>query len=199
MIRPHLRTTLGMVATLAVTIPLGALLVTGWSTTPAQHHHNLSTESTYGTMASFLPKDTITPDRTLRGTTARPALTTEGDSVIAKFASGSALISIVGPEVPGEGLPVQTAATTCTWTVTITANAGTVPVNPDDFSSIDHLGAIYHPTFVAGQIVPPPLLKPGQSATFELRATMIVGEGLMRWAPDEENIVARWDFEVEND
>jgi hypothetical protein len=35
--------------------------------------------------------------------------------------------------------------------------------------------------------------------TFELRAVMPTGEGLMRWAPDAQQIVASWDFVVEND
>ena len=38
-----------------------------------------------------------------------------------------------------------------------------------------------------------------REVSFELRAVESVGEGLMRWAPDGRNIVARWDFVVEND
>ena len=35
--------------------------------------------------------------------------------------------------------------------------------------------------------------------SFELRAVEATGEGLMRWAPDGNNIVGNWDFVVEND
>jgi hypothetical protein len=41
--------------------------------------------------------------------------------------------------------------------------------------------------------------RPGQKLSFELRAVEATGEGLMRWAPDARNIVAKWDFVVEND
>jgi hypothetical protein len=153
----------------------------------------------YGSLPSFLPKDSIKPDSVLVGSVANPAITSQGDSVKVKFGSGSALLSVAGPVVPGEGLPYQTSATTCTWTVTITATGASIPIATKDFTSIDHLGAIYRPTFVAGQKVPPAILAPGQSTTFELRSVMQVGEGLMRWAPDGTHIVASWDFEVEND
>ena len=43
------------------------------------------------------------------------------------------------------------------------------------------------------------MLRPGQKVSFELRAVEAVGEGLMRRAPDGRNIVAKWNFDVEND
>ena len=77
--------------------------------------------------------------------------------------------------------------------------AGAVPISLADFSSIDDFGNVYRPAFVAGQPVPPRVLRPGATVSFELRAVMPTGEGLMRWAPDGRNIVAKWDFIVEND
>jgi hypothetical protein len=35
--------------------------------------------------------------------------------------------------------------------------------------------------------------------SFRLRVVEATGEGLMRWAPNGRNIVAKWDFVVEND
>jgi outer membrane lipoprotein SlyB len=157
------------------------------------------TDDKYGSLPSFLPKDSTKPDSTLIGSAGNPAITSQGDSVKVKFGSGSVLMSVAGPVVPGEGLPYQASATTCTWTVTITATGAAIPIATKDFTSIDHLGAIYRPTFVAGQKTPPAILAPGQTTTFELRSVMEVGEGLMRWAPDGKHIVASWDFEVEND
>jgi hypothetical protein len=75
----------------------------------------------------------------------------------------------------------------------------TSPVAAADFTSIDHLGAVYHPTLVPGQAAPPAALVPGQAMTFELRAVMPTSEGLMRWAPRGGPALASWDFEVEND
>ena len=74
-----------------------------------------------------------------------------------------------------------------------------MPVSASDFSSIDDEGNVYRPALVAGQPKPPPVLRPGQKLSFELRAVEATGEGLMRWAPDARNIVAKWDFVVEND
>jgi hypothetical protein len=156
-------------------------------------------DSKYGSLPTFLPKQSFDTDSVLTGTVARPALTTEGDAVRVGSGSAAALVTISGPEVPGEGLPYQTGATTCTWTVTIKAGSKAVPISTADFSSTDHLGAVYAPTFVPDEPVPPTSVAPHTTTTFELRAVMVVGEGLIRWAPDGAHPVAAWDFEVEND
>lgn len=197
MIRTH-RNAFRTVAALAVAVPLGVLVLGGCS---ANLPHSVAAlhDAKYDDLPSFLPQDSIRPDGVLTGTATRPALTAEGDAVKAVFAGGSALVTVTGPEVPGEGLPHQAAATTCTWTVTITAISGSVPVRSSDFSSIDHLGVVSLPAFVAGQPDPATVLTSGEKATFELRAYMMVGEGLMRWSPDGTRIVSSWDFEVEND
>jgi hypothetical protein len=156
-------------------------------------------EPKYGGMPSYLPKASIKSDSVLTGSIAKPALTIEGDSVRVVLPKGTALATVTGPEVPGEGLPYQTSATTATWIVTVKDATTDVPISLSDFTTIDHLGAVYHPQFVAGQPTPPTVLKPGASVTFELRVVMEVGEGLMRWAPDGTHILSSWDFEVEND
>jgi hypothetical protein len=101
--------------------------------------------------------------------------------------------------VPGEGLPYQTDADTATWRVTMSHASGRVPVSAKDFSTIDSFGAIYHPAYVSGRHRPAALLRPGQTVHFELRVVMRVGEGMMRWAPAHRDLVASWDFVVEND
>jgi hypothetical protein len=156
-------------------------------------------DSSYGSLPTFLPTSTVEPDSILVGTIARPALTSQGDAVEVQLASADVRAMVAGPEVPGEGLPYQTPATTCTWTITLSGATSAVSIAPSQFSTLDHLGAVYHPAFVPGQPVPPAVLPPGQSTTFELRVVMPVGEGLMRWAPDGAHILASWDFEVEND
>ncbi len=156
-------------------------------------------DQSYGGLPSFLPKPSFTPDSVLTGTAARPALTTEGDGVRVGLPRASVLATVTGPEVPGEGLPFQTNATTCTWTVTLTAASAPVPIVIADFTTLDHEGRVYHPTVVPGSPVPPATVTPGHPVTFELRTVMEVGEGLLRWAPVDKKIVASWDFEVEND
>jgi hypothetical protein len=154
-----------------------------------------------GAYPSFLPRDTLNyhSDAVLVGTVQRPALTNQGDGVEVKTAHWSVLITVAGPQVPGEGLPYQAPTTTCTWVVTMSRATGTVPVTLGDFSTIDALSNVYLPEFVPGQPLPPRVLRPGTRMSFELRAVMPTGEGLMRWAPDGRNIVAKWDFIVEND
>ena len=104
-----------------------------------------------------------------------------------------------GPVVPGEGLPVQTSSTTCTWTISLSQVKGRVPISVADFDSIDHNGAVYKPYLVPGQPKLPSVLLPGHSLTFRIRSVMPVGEGLLRWAPDGDHIIAKWDYQVEND
>ena len=135
----------------------------------------------------------------LTGTAQRPALTNQGDGVQVKTSRWSALVTVRGPQVPGEGLPYRASATTCTWVVTISGATGPVPISAGDFTSIDVGNHVYRPALVPGQPKPPAVLRPGQRVSFELRAVEAVGEGLMRWAPDGRDIVAKWDFVVEND
>jgi hypothetical protein len=195
--------------------PLAALLLAlaGCSAASAGHGANpaaaggqasrgqANSAATYGGYPTYLPSGTLNyhSDTVLTGTVQRPALTSQGDGVKVKTPQWSVLVTVTGPEVPGEGLPYQAPTTTCTWIVTMSGATGPVPVSASDFSSIDDENNVYRPALVAGQPKPPPVLRPGQKISFELRAVEATGEGLMRWAPDGRNIVAKWDFVVEND
>jgi hypothetical protein len=150
---------------------------------------------------SWLPKQTLDHpvDRTLVGTLAAPALTVQGDDVEVRTPTFSALAVVNGPEVPGEGLTVVQNYTTCTWTISISHVKGTVPIALADWDSIDHSQTVYKPYLVPGQPPLPATVTTGHSLTFKIRAVMPTGEGLMRWAPDGNNIVAKWDYQVEND
>lgn len=150
---------------------------------------------------AFLPKKTLTPrvDATLIGTSSRPALQVEGLAVKVKTGHFDVLVTVSGPIVPGEGLPSQPDATTCTWTVTMKDATGTVPVSIADFHSVDHLGAVFVMGLVPGEHPPPSVLHPNHTLTFKLRAYELVGEGVMQWAPDHRHVVANWDYTVEND
>jgi hypothetical protein len=161
-------------------------------------------EPAYGSLPTYLPSSAIQPDRELVGTVDKPALTTEGDGVMVKLAEAGVRVTVTGPDVPGEGLPYQAPSTTCTWQVRMTAASAVVPIRLGDFSTLDHLGTVYAISPVAGQPALPARIGPGQTVSFDLQAVMRVGEGLMRWAPgrtatSSPQIVASWDFEVEND
>lgn len=150
---------------------------------------------------SFLPKKTLDPniDATLIGTEAKPALQTEGLAIEAETTAFHVVVTVSGPIVPGEGLPEQPAATTCTWTVTMKDASANVPVSVADFHSVDHLGSVFIMGLVPGERPPPPVLHPGQTLTFKLRSYELVGEGMMQWAPDHAHVVGDWDYTVEND
>jgi hypothetical protein len=143
--------------------------------------------------------DRLPTDQVLTGTFTRPALTVEGLPVKAVGPGWTADITVSGPTVPGEGLPYQAPSTTCTWTVTISHATASIPLSLTDFNSIDHLGHIYAMAAVPSGPTVPTRVGPGQTVTFQIRAYELVGEGVMRWAPDRQHIVGEWDFEVEND
>jgi hypothetical protein len=150
---------------------------------------------------AFLPKKTLNPnvDATLVGTMERPALQTEGLAVEVETSKFHVLVTVSGPVVPGEGLPAQLDATTCTWTVTMRDASAVVPVSLADFHSVDHLGSVFLMGLVPGEHGPPSTLRPHHTITFQLRAYELVGEGVMQWAPDHRHVVANWDYTVEND
>ncbi|MGA2836990.1 MAG: hypothetical protein ABSF84_10375 [Acidimicrobiales bacterium] len=153
------------------------------------------------TYPAFLPKKTLQPDvdTALVGTETRPALQIEGLPVDVRTKEFDVRVVVSGPIVPGEGLPDQPAATTCTWTVTMEDATADVPVSVADFHSVDHLGSVFLMGLVPGERPPPPVLHRGRTLTFQLRAYELVGEGMMQWAPDHRHVVAYWDYTVEND
>jgi hypothetical protein len=155
----------------------------------------------YAKPQTWLPKQQLDHpvNRPMVGTVAHPALTVEGDYVEVKTPHFRALALMVGPDVPGEGLTYQSKFTTCTWTITLSHVVGRVPLSVADFDSIDHTGAVFKPALVPGEPALPAALTTGHTLTFRIRSDMPVGEGLLRWAPVGDNIVAKWDYQVEND
>ncbi len=192
--RPQWRAVLASCAAAAVLTGCGGGLAHQAATTPSPGDGLVG-------YPPYLPKSTLHyhSDALVVGTAAEPALTSQGDPVKVVTPHWSVVAVVRGPEVPGEGLPYQADVTTCTWTVTLSEATGDVPVSVANFDSIDYRGDVYQPQFVRGQPLPPRILRPGQTVSFELRAAEAVGEGLMRWAPVRGQIVAKWDFVVEND
>jgi hypothetical protein len=162
-------------------------------------HATPAADSTYGSLPSFLPSEKGTADSIVTGRPGNPAVTSEGDLVRAVVGTGSVQISVLGPIVPGEGLSRVTAATTCTWTVTMQDATSEIPVHTSDFVSLDEEGHPYHPQLITGQTKPPATIHPGQTVTFQLRVVMPTGEGVMRWSPVGGKVLGVWDFVVEND
>ncbi len=137
-------------------------------------------------------------DHTVAGTYADPAITVAGDDVRVKTPTFSASAVVTGPLVPGEGFSYQPRFVTGTWTVHIWDVKGHIPLAAADFDSIDHFGNEYRLRVPPGTTMPKEV-SAGQQVTFELRAVVPIGEDLVRWAPNGNNIVAKWDNQVEND
>jgi len=150
--------------------------------------------------AKWLPKQQLDHpvDGIVIGTYALPAITVAGDDVRIHTPTFSALAVVTGPTVPGEGLSYQPRYLTSTWTVHIWDVKGYVPLAAKDFDSIDHVGTQFQLHVPQGGTMPTSV-STGQQATFQLRAVVPVGESLFRWAPNGNNIVAKWDNQVEND
>jgi hypothetical protein len=144
-----------------------------------------------------LPKG-VSADHLVVGTYASPAITVSGDDVRVETPSFSALAVVTGPLVPGEGFTYQPRYVAATWTVHIFDVTGTIPLAAKDFDNIDHLGTKFTVEPPLGTTMPTSVTTGGQ-VTFQLRATVPIGENLFRWAPNGNNIVAKWDNQVEND
>lgn len=199
--RPRRPVRLASLGLLAPLLAGAGLAGCGTAARPAASSTHAVSPGASGGYPTYLPKDTLNyhSDTVLSGTAQHPALTSQGDGVQVKTSRWSVLVKVTGPQVPGEGLPYQTSATTCTWVVAMSGATAPVPISAADFTAIDDENNVYRPALVPGQPRPPAVLRPGQKTSFELRAVEAVGEGLMRWAPDGRNIVAKWDFVVEND
>jgi hypothetical protein len=164
-------------------------------------HHDARTpgrEPTYGALPTFLPTPTLHADRELTGTAERPGVTTEGDAVRALIATGSVRVTVTGPVVPVQGAASEPDATTCTWTITLSAARGRVPVAIKAFTVLDEEGNESRPRLAPGSTRPPATIGPGQTVRFELRDVVSAGEGVIRWAPSGA-VVASWDFVAETD
>jgi hypothetical protein len=162
--------------------------------------HSGHSAGRYGALPSYLPTSTIRTDAVVAGSAARPAITSQGDAIRATLPDGkSVTVTVTGPETPGEGLPFQAAADTATWTLSLSRASGRIPLSVRAFSAIDSLGKVYQPRPVPGQHRPPAAIHRGQTVRFELRVVMRVGEGDMRWAPMDNDLLGTWDFVVEND
>lgn len=169
--------------------------LSGCATAPAHP----AAEDSYGGLPTWLPEDTTAPNSMLTADLQHPAVTSEGDEVEVRLPGGSVRMTIVGPEVPGEGFPVQPEDTTCTWTVTVSHATSPVHLSAADFNTLDHLGNIYRVAPVPGQPAIAPTLRPGQTVRFELRTAMPTGEGVMRYSGGTTHVLSSWDFVVEND
>jgi hypothetical protein len=155
----------------------------------------------YGSVPTWLPKAASRPDGVERGTVAHPALTTQGDVIHAVLPGnrGSVDVRVTGPEIPGEGFSYQPQFVTTTFMVTFSNATRAIPIAINRFTAYDSNGQVHSLSPLTGVPAPPRVVRPGQVAHFALRTVLPVGEGMLRWAPLDNDLLGTWDFVSEND
>jgi hypothetical protein len=154
----------------------------------------------YGQIPAWLPQAAVPVGRTVEASAAHPWLAIEGDTVSVHLAHGRVMATTVGPAVPQEGAFPVPATTRCTFTVTLTAASGAVPVSPRAFTILDELGHLHDPRVTAaGGGSPPARVARGRTVTLTVTAVLPTGNGRLRWAPAGATPIVSWDFDVEID
>lgn len=150
----------------------------------------------YGGTPSWLPRASNSVHAVKVTSWKNPQLGFEGDTFVAQLPNGTARVTLTGPLVPPFVAPPP-PTTTCTFTFTMHAISGHVPLSAGDIEFIDGAGVIHHPAFVGP--VPPADAPLGQTLVFRVQAAGVTtGPGAIRWGPNHQT-VATWDFTVEVD
>ena len=188
-----------LVAVLAlsgVTIPFSASAVsiqTPHQASASTNQLSGSSEYTYGSLPSWLPKSTTTT-HTIIATTAKPQLVIPGDIVEIKLKGSTTTASLNGPTV---NAPVNTPVVPAAFTLSLIQKSGSLNLKISDISFIDGNGALVHPTSFNGGLKEV-TLHPGEKVNLGITALMSEGTGTMIWNSSGRNLVD-WQFVEEND
>jgi hypothetical protein len=154
----------------------------------------------YGGLPSWLPKSKLATGRVVQAGAAHPWLAIEGDAVSVHLTGGQVMATAVGPAVPEDGQFPVPATSPCSFTITFTRAAGSVPLRPAAFTILDELGGLHHPRVTARGGGPvPAVVAAGQTATLIVSAVLPTGSGTLHWAPETAKPIVSWDFDVEID
>lgn len=151
------------------------------------------TGSGIGDLPSFLP--TPTANSVAHGSADSPAMSYPGSPVIVKLATGHVTVDVDGPALPSD-TQLNAVQVVCTFTVTLRDADTTVPLVSSQFDVLDHTGVV-HPLSTSATV--PTQVDPQGSVTFTLYATLPSGEGLIRYHPIGDAVVAAWDYVAETD
>jgi hypothetical protein len=114
--------------------------------------------------------------------------------------SSKVLATTVGPVVPEEGRFPVPATSPCSFTITLTAISGNLPLRAGAFTILDELGHLHHPRLIAkGGGPSPALVSQGHTVTLIASDVLPTGNGRLRWTPQGSKPVVSWDFDVEID
>ncbi len=167
----------------------------------ASLHHHSQAGVRYGTIPGYLRnKQTPPANQVLSATVAHPAVAIQGNSVVLHLVHGSALATVVGPDVPDRIQGSADVHTPAAWDLTFAQVHGSVPISPSLFTITDEQGMVLlpHVTVVGGGRLPK-IVPAGRPFTLRLTTVVSVGDGKLRYAPDGGAWLAEWDFDVETD
>ena len=146
------------------------------------------------------PGGSANVDRIVQASAVHPQLAIQGDTVSLVLKHGRALATAIGPAVQQRSSFAAPAVTRCTFTVTLEARSGTVPLSPGAFKIVDEQGRAHHPwVSTAGGARLPRRIAPGRTVTLTLKTVLPVGGGKIAWVPNGSMPIVAWDFDAEVD
>jgi len=170
------------------------LLVTGCAAPPAAVPPS-GTASGIGDLPSFLP--TRSANGVAHGSADSPAMSYPGSPVIVQLATGHVTVEVDGPALPPD-TKLNAVQVDCTFTITLRDADSAVPLAASQFDVVDHTGVVHALAYVASASGPP-RVAPQEAVKFKLVATLPSGEGLIRYHPTADVVVAAWDYVAETD
>jgi hypothetical protein len=195
-------------ATTAVVVAAAVVAIVLTTTGGGSHPANAAASVKYGKIPSWIPKQTQPSDRIVPASAAHPVLAAvEGDTVDAHLSAGSAYVTGVGPSVPNwvqsdaqAGHWTASSVAPSTFTFTVAAPKGVIPLKASDFSILTAAGQIVHPALtLSGGGALPATVQAGKSLNLTLKTSLPEGEGALRWAPDGNRVLVAWIYELELD
>jgi hypothetical protein len=167
-------------------------------------------DSKYGVYPSWLRHTKLPPVNTiLNASLAHPQLNAiEGNTIEVQLpGNAQAEVTAVGPALPAWVAAAVQAGTLSdgrsvptTFTVTVIARRGTVPLQASAFSILTAAGQILRPEVTGPAGAPlPATLRSGQHLNLTLRASLREGDGSLRWAPTGPRVLSAWLYQLELD
>ncbi|MDD7687214.1 MAG: hypothetical protein PT944_04780 [Actinomycetaceae bacterium] len=137
----------------------------------------------------------VRPARQLVASPLNPVLVSQGETVKIQLSdTDSVKVSVTGPEhAPNSDPDVESLLSW--WTVEMSDASAEIPLSLAEFNIQDRTGGIH--TFQPrsdDMKEMPASLQPGQTLRFQLQTPIPAGDGIVRWAPDAQHVIAAWDY-----
>ncbi|MFT8395994.1 MAG: hypothetical protein ABF648_07970 [Propionibacterium sp.] len=165
------------------------------SVSPDQQREQLAARP----LPSYIPSSAA-GNTLIDGTATKPAVSMQGVPVRANLANGSTVVmNVVGPDVDRSTGDPDAESVDCGFRITFEQASATIPFALDRITATDDAGGIHQLELADNSPKPPATLEPGQQVTVSVHAMLPPGEGLIRWAPDDNHVIVVWDYIAEID